>query len=104
MSFDLCWVNVLIHTLCFFDNVLKKVTFTARLTANLIHLDQSASGYQASTAVFALSTLLSSVQCFNVIEAFSEDVLMPLKFFTDYGRIAATEAPDLGTPFQVCRL
>lgn len=63
--------------------------------------DQSASGYQASAAVFALSTILSSVQCYNVTEILSDDVLMPLKFFTDYGKMAATEAPDLGTPFQV---
>jgi hypothetical protein len=63
--------------------------------------DQSASGYQASAAVFILSTMLSSVQCFNVTETINEDILQSLKFFTDYGKMAATEASELGTPFQV---
>jgi hypothetical protein len=63
--------------------------------------DPSAPGYAASTAVFILSTMLSSVQCFNVMETLTDDILNSLKFFTDYGKIASSEAPDLGTPFQV---
>lgn len=63
--------------------------------------DQSASGYQASAAVFVLSTMLSSVQCFNVTETINEEILQTLKFFTDYGQMAAKEASELGTPFQV---
>jgi atlastin len=63
--------------------------------------DKSASGYQASESVFMLSTMLSSVQCFNVTESINEDILQLLKFFIDYGQMASKEAPDLGTPFQV---
>ncbi|KAI6176238.1 GB1/RHD3-type G domain-containing protein [Aphelenchoides bicaudatus] len=62
--------------------------------------DPSAPGYQASVAVFIMSTMLASVQCFNIVETFSDDILQPLKFFADYGKIAAEEAPELGTPFQ----
>ncbi|KAI6234639.1 GB1/RHD3-type G domain-containing protein [Aphelenchoides fujianensis] len=62
--------------------------------------DPSASGYPASAAVFALSTLLSSVQCFNITDTINDETLMPFQFFTEYGKLAAAEAADLGTPFQ----
>lgn len=45
--------------------------------------DPSASGYQTSIAVFILSTMLSSVQCFNVADSLTDDVFVPLKFFTE---------------------
>ncbi|KAI6212133.1 Atlastin-3 [Aphelenchoides besseyi] len=62
--------------------------------------DPTASGYPASQAVFALSTMLSSVQCFNITETLNDETLLPFQFFTEYGKLAAAEASDLGTPFQ----
>ena len=51
-------------------------------------------------AVLALSTMLSSVQCLNLAEAIPDEALQLLGFFTDYGRLATSEAKDLGKPFQ----
>jgi hypothetical protein len=51
-------------------------------------------------AVLALSTMLSSGQCLNLAEAIPDEALQLLGFFTDYGRLATSEAKDLGKPFQ----
>lgn len=63
--------------------------------------DQTSSGYPASTAVFTLSTMLSSYQCFNLHEGLSEESLELFRFFTEYGKLAFDEAVEFGTPFQV---
>ncbi|CAD5220250.1 unnamed protein product [Bursaphelenchus okinawaensis] len=62
--------------------------------------DQTSAGYPASTAVFTLSTMLSSCQCFNLHEVITEEAFELFKFFTDYGKIAFDEAEEFGTPFQ----
>nr|CAD2185876.1 unnamed protein product [Meloidogyne enterolobii] len=51
-------------------------------------------------AILALSTMLSSIQCLNSSETISEELIQMLTFFTDYGRLALTEAKELGKPFQ----
>jgi hypothetical protein len=45
--------------------------------------------------------MLSSVQCLNLAESIPDDALQLLSFSTDYGRLATTEAKELGKPFQV---
>ncbi|CAK5093882.1 unnamed protein product [Meloidogyne enterolobii] len=42
----------------------------------------------------------SSIQCLNSSETISEELIQMLTFFTDYGRLALTEAKELGKPFQ----
>jgi atlastin len=49
--------------------------------------------------VFALSTLLSSIQVYNISTNLQEDNLMHLHFFTEYGRLALER--ELSSPFQV---
>lgn len=51
-----------------------------------------------NTAIFALSTLLSSMQIFNVMQNIQESDLHYLQMFSEYGRFAARNG--IGTPFQ----
>lgn len=55
--------------------------------------------FRDSTTIFALSLMLSSVQCFNVMHNIREDDLQHLEMFTDYGRFASTQT-DGEKPFQ----
>ena len=51
-----------------------------------------------STRIFALSTLLSSVQVFNVMNNLKSDDLDNLQLFAEYGRLAMNSTDD--KPFQ----
>lgn len=51
-----------------------------------------------STTVFALSTLLSSVQCYNVMQNIQEDDLQHLQLFIEYARLALEQSDE--KPFQ----
>ncbi|CAG0891478.1 unnamed protein product [Darwinula stevensoni] len=51
-----------------------------------------------SVTVFALSTLLSSVQIYNLKENINMDDLLHLQFFTGYGRLCLEESAE--KPFQ----
>ncbi|ETN71663.1 hypothetical protein NECAME_19242, partial [Necator americanus] len=49
---------------------------------------------------FALSTIISCVQIYNVVDNIQEDALQHLSLFVEYGRLALTEAQQFGKPFQ----
>lgn len=51
--------------------------------------------------VFALSTMLSSVQVYNLTSNIQEDDLQHLQLFTEYGRLALEESSNSSRPFQV---
>lgn len=48
--------------------------------------------------IFALSTMVSSVQCYNLFHNIQEDDLQHLNLFTEYGRLALEDSGK--TPFQ----
>lgn len=50
------------------------------------------------TTIFALSMLLSSVQCYNLMNDIHEQDLRHLQMFTEYGRLASTHSDE--KPFQ----
>ncbi|XP_031633163.1 atlastin-like [Contarinia nasturtii] len=56
------------------------------------------SGMKTCTTIFALSTLISSVQCYNIMRSIKEDDLQHLELFTEYGRLLLESSDE--TPFQ----
>ncbi|KAA0198599.1 Atlastin GTPase 1 [Fasciolopsis buskii] len=59
----------------------------------------STSTVRQCATVFALSTMLSSLQVYNIHGNIQEDHLQHLHLFTEYGRLAM-ESEAAGTPFQ----
>lgn len=51
-----------------------------------------------SSTIFSLSTLISSVQCYNLTGNIQEDDLMNLNLFTEFGRLVCRDTGN--TPFQ----
>ncbi|KHN88280.1 Atlastin-3 [Toxocara canis] len=60
----------------------------------------NASTYQLCTTAFALSTMLSSMQIYNLVDVIHEDSLSNLFLFVEYGRMALAEIEQFGPPFQ----
>lgn len=58
----------------------------------------SKSSVHDCTTIFALSMLLSSVQCYNLMQNMREDDLQHLELFTEYGRLALQHSDE--KPFQ----
>ncbi|XP_065207999.1 atlastin-3-like [Planococcus citri] len=58
----------------------------------------SKSTLQECVTVFALSTMLSSIQIYNLSKNIQEDDLQNLQFFAEYGRLASESSGN--TPFQ----
>lgn len=58
----------------------------------------SRSSTKDCATVFALSTMLSSVQCYNLMHGIQEDDLQHLHMFTEYGRLALEQSNQ--KPFQ----
>lgn len=52
-------------------------------------------------AILALSTMLSSIQIYNVGEILPEEVINSLSFCTSYEKLVSAEAPQLSKSFQV---
>ncbi|CAD5218109.1 unnamed protein product [Bursaphelenchus okinawaensis] len=50
--------------------------------------------------VFALSTMISSIQIYNIQNNIHEDDLQHLQLFTEYGRLALEENENKSKPFQ----
>ncbi|CAL4079710.1 unnamed protein product [Meganyctiphanes norvegica] len=58
------------------------------------------SSMKDSTVVFALTTMVSSVLIYNLMNNIQEDDLMNLQLFTSYGMMAQEDTPDTAHPFQ----
>lgn len=58
----------------------------------------SGSDVKEYTTIFVLSTMLSSVQCYNLMQNIREDDLQHLQLFTEYGRLAIDQTNK--KPFQ----
>ncbi|XP_042863090.1 atlastin-1-like [Penaeus japonicus] len=58
------------------------------------------SSMKDSTTVFALTTMVSSVLVYNLMNNIQEDDLMNLQLFTSYGMLAQEDC-DSAHPFQV---
>lgn len=43
------------------------------------------------TLIFGLSTLMSSIQCYNIMQGVQENHLQNLQLFTEYGRLATSQ-------------
>lgn len=61
--------------------------------------DSNSSVRDCST-IFAISAMLSSVLCYNVMNNIREDDLQHLQLFTEYGKLSLDESPEV-KPFQV---
>jgi len=53
-----------------------------------------------NSRIFALGTLISSLQIFNLFNIIQEDHLQYLQFATEFARFAANERTAAGKPFQ----
>lgn len=58
----------------------------------------SRSSTKENTIIFTISLLLSSIQCYNVMQNIQEDDLQNLELFTEYGRLAVQQ--NTGKPFE----
>ncbi|XP_055323105.1 atlastin-like [Sitodiplosis mosellana] len=58
----------------------------------------SKSSVRDYTTIFALTMMLSSVQCYNLMQNVKEDDLQHLELFTEYGRLALQHTDE--KPFQ----
>lgn len=58
----------------------------------------SESSMRDCSTIFALSTLLSSVQCYNLMRNIREDDLQHLHLFTEYGKLSLADSNE--KPFQ----
>lgn len=67
-------------------------------------LDDAGLSYQMSSTIFALSTLFSSMQVYNIVESIAEESLANLSLFAEYGRLVQDEGNKLKPPFQVSKL
>lgn len=73
----------------------EKVAIILMDTQGIFDHQSSRRGF---TATFALSMLLSSVQCYNVMQNIHKDDLENLEMFTEYGRLAIEQSHE--KPFQ----
>lgn len=87
----LMWSEIFTHD---FDNG-DKVAIILLDTQGIFDRHSSIRDY---TTIFALSMMLSSVQCYNLMNNIQEDDLQHLQFFTEYGRLALEHTNE--KPFQ----
>lgn len=85
------WSDVFTHD---FDNG-EKVAIILLDTQGIF---DDKSSVRDCTTIFALSMMLSSVQCYNLMQNIREDDLQHLELFTEYGRVALEQTAQ--RPFQ----
>lgn len=85
------WSEVFAHD---FDNG-EKVAIILLDTQGIF---DSRSSVKDCTTTFAVSMMLSSVQCYNLMQNIREDDLQHLELFTEYGRLALEQSNQ--RPFQ----
>ncbi|XP_064456874.1 atlastin-1-like [Ornithodoros turicata] len=84
------------------DEVFTVTTSEGKQVA-VVFMDTEGMFYQGATmkectTIFALSTLISSIQVYNISQNLQENHLQFLQFFTEYGRLAAENTSE--KPFQ----
>lgn len=87
----LMWSEIFTHD---FDNG-DKIAIILLDTQGIFDRNSDIRDY---TSIFALSMMLSSVQCYNLMNNIGEDHLQHLQFFTEYGRLALEHTNE--KPFQ----
>lgn len=85
------WSEIFTHD---FDNG-DKVAIILLDTQGIFDDESTTKDY---TATFAISTMLASVQCYNVMQNVQEDDLQHLELFTEYARLAMQQTD--AKPFQ----
>lgn len=85
------WSEVFTHDLANGDKV-------AVILLDTQGIFDSKSSVHDCTTIFALSMMLSSVQCYNLMQNIREDDLQHLELFTEYGRLAMEQSNE--KPFQ----
>lgn len=85
------WSEIFTHD---FDNGDKVAIILLDTQGVFDHLTSE----EQSTAIFALSALLSSTMIFNTMQNIQEDDLEHLLFFTEYGRLIGEQSEE--KPFQ----
>lgn len=86
------------------NEVFKVKTPTGEQMAVLFMDTQGAFDSQSTVkdnaTIFALSTMASSIQVYNISQNIQEDDLQHLQLFTEYGRLATEDGGHKGPPFQ----
>lgn len=85
------WSEIFTHTFTDGDKVAIILMDTQGIFDNKSSLNECIS-------IFAMSMLLSSVQCFNVMRQVQEDDLANLELFTEYAKLASNDMNE--KPFQ----
>jgi atlastin len=89
------WSDIFLHTL---ENTGEKIAIVIMDTQGLFDNETSPAD---NSRIFALGTLISSIQVLNLVGIIQEDQLQYLQFATEFARFASADSQGAsGKPFQ----